>query len=259
MYNDSITIFFKINIIFASLLINLMKLPVKIKMNAHLFLRDPEESETGRKIIKHSIILIHKYGFEAFTFKKLAKAAVTTEAVVYRYFENKHRLLMYIVSWFWSWQEYLVMFHTNNINEPEKKLKKIIQILAAQVKDDSTTEHVDERLLYEIVMREGAKAYLTRHVSEDNKHHLFKPYQDLCTRVAEVILECNPKYKFPRSLSSTIIEMSHIQNFFMKYLPSLSDFTDIKDEAATFNYVKRLVFSAIAENLSAKQGSVVAK
>ena len=236
-----------------------MKLAVKIEMNEHLFLRDPEESETGKKIIKHSIILIHKYGFEAFTFKKLSKAAVTTEAVVYRYFENKHRMLMYIVSWYWSWQEYMVLFHTNNIKEPEKKLKKIIQILAAQVQDDSTTEHVDERLLYEIVMREGAKAYLTRHVTEDNKQRLFKPYKDLCARIASVILECNPKYKFPRSLSSTIIEMSHTQNFFMKYLPSLTDFGDKKDEAATFNYLERLVFSAIAGNLSTKHGSVVAK
>ncbi len=236
-----------------------MKLSVKIKMNEHLFLRNPEESETGKKIIKHSILLINKYGFEAFTFKKLAIAAVTTEAVVYRYFENKHRLLMYIVSWYWSWQEYKVLFHTNNINEPKKKLKKIIQILATQVQDDSTTEHVDERLLYEIVMREGAKAYLTRHVTEDNKHRLFKPYKDLCARIASVIIECNPKYKFPRSLASTILEMSHTQNFFMKYLPSLTDFRDITNETATFNFLERLVFSAIAEKLSAKQGSVGTK
>ncbi len=236
-----------------------MRLAVKIKMNEHLFLRDPEESETGKKIIKHSIILIHKYGFEAFTFKKLALAAVTTEAVVYRYFENKHRLLMYIVSWFWSWQEYKVLFHTNNIKQPKKKLIKIIQILAAQVKDDSTTEHVEERLLYEIVMREGAKAYLTRHVTEDNKQRLFKPYKDLCARIASVILECNPKYKFPRSLSSTIIEMSHTQNFFMQNLPSLTDFEDIKDEAATFKYLQSLVFTAIQGNLSTKTRSVRAK
>ena len=222
-----------------------MNLEIKIKMNEHLFLRNPEDSETGRKIIKHSINLIHKQGFEALTFKKLAIAAVTTEAVVYRYFENKHRLLMYIVSWYWSWQEYKVLYHTNNIKEPEKKLIKIIKILAAQVKDDSTTEHVDERLLYEIVMREGAKAYLTRHVTEDNRHRLFQPYKDLCARIASVILECNPKYKFPRSLSSTILEMSHTQNFFMKYLPSLTDIGDRKYEATTFNFLEKLVFSAI--------------
>lgn len=221
-------------------------------MNQHLFLRNPEATETGRKIINHSIILIHKYGFEAFTFKKLAKAAGTTEAVVYRYFENKHRLLMYLVSWYWSWLDYRVLFHTNNIEKPEKKLKKIIQILSAQVQDDSATENVDERLLYEIIMSEGAKAYLTRHVTEDNRQRLFKPYKDLCTHIATVILECNPAYKFPRTLSSTIIEMSHIQNFFMKNLPSLTDFGDVKNEAATSKYLQSLVLSAIAGNLSTK-------
>ena len=71
-----------------------MELSLKIKMNEKLFLRNPEESELGRKIIEFSIILIHKIGFEAFTFKKLAKEINTTEAGVYRYFENKHRLLI---------------------------------------------------------------------------------------------------------------------------------------------------------------------
>lgn len=214
-------------------------------MNDRLFLRNPEMSETGKKIIKHSIILIDKYGFELLTFKKLAQAAATTEAVVYRYFENKHRLLVYIVTWYWSWLEYKVAFHTKNIIQPEKKLKKIIRILAAEVEDDTATEHVNEKLLYEIVMREGAKAYLTRHVTEDNKNRFFKPYEELCTCIADVIKECNPRYKFPRSLASTIIEMAHIQNFFMQHLPNLTDVGVSKDERTPVAYLERLTFSAL--------------
>jgi hypothetical protein len=57
-----------------------MKLQVQIKMNEALFLRDPQGSELGKKIIKHSIQLIFKHGFEAFTFKKLAEDIGTTEA-----------------------------------------------------------------------------------------------------------------------------------------------------------------------------------
>ena len=49
-----------------------MKLEVQIKMNPSLYLRDPEQSELGKNIIKFSIELIHKFGFESFTFKKLA-------------------------------------------------------------------------------------------------------------------------------------------------------------------------------------------
>ncbi|MBL7759004.1 MAG: helix-turn-helix transcriptional regulator, partial [Chitinophagaceae bacterium] len=59
-------------------------------MNTKLFLRDPEQSVLGRSIIQHSINMIHKVGFEDFTFKKLAQEIGTTEASIYRYFENKH-------------------------------------------------------------------------------------------------------------------------------------------------------------------------
>ena len=74
-----------------------MELYLKITMNEKLFLRNPEETELGKNIIQQSIVLIHEIGFEAFTFKKLAAEIGTTEAGVYRYFENKHLLLIYIV------------------------------------------------------------------------------------------------------------------------------------------------------------------
>lgn len=222
-----------------------MNLSLQIKMNEKLFLRNPEETDLGRQIILNSIVLIHKVGFELFTFKKLAEKIGTTEAGIYRYFENKHRLLVYIVSWYWSWLEYKVMVHTNNISSPEIKLKKIIEILATQVKDDVQTKHVDEQLLHEIVRMEGAKAYLTRHVTDDNKQRLFKPYKDLCTAIAVIILECNPKYKFPRSLSSTIIEMAHYQNFFMRNLPALTDFGGIKDDRKVIAFLEDLVFASL--------------
>ena len=222
-----------------------MELQIQIKMNEALFLRNPEQSELGKKIIKHSIELIHKNGFESFTFKKLAEDIGTTEAGVYRYFENKHRLLLYIVAWYWSWLEYQISFHTNNINNPTIKLKLVIKLLATTVKDDEKTSHVNESLLHQIIISEGSKAYLTKHVSEDNKHHLFKPYKDLCAVIGNLILEYNPKYKYPKSLASTIIEMAHFQNFFMHNLPSLTDFGKNKNEAKIISFLDDLVFSSI--------------
>lgn len=222
-----------------------MELSLKIKMNEKLFLRNPEETELGRNILQHSIILIHKIGFETFTFKKLATEISTTEAGIYRYFENKHRLLIYIVDWYWSWQEYRLIFQTNNIKNPETKLKKAIRLLSTSVEDDATTTHINEKLLYEIVMAEGAKSYLTHSVTEDNKLQLFKPYKDLCSHIAGIIQECNPKFKYPRSLSSTIIEMAHSQNFYAKHLPSLTDFGNSKEESKTASFLEGLVFSSI--------------
>ncbi len=222
-----------------------MDIQLHIKMNEKLFLKDPEQSELGKKIILHGIELIHTNGFEAFTFKKLAEAIGTTEAGIYRYFENKHRLLIYITAWYWSWLEYRVSAHTGNIADPAVKLKIVIKLLATAVEDDVSTHHVDESILHQIIITESSKTYLTKKVSEDNKDHLFKPYKDLCAKIGEIILECNPDYKYPKSLSSTLIEMAHFQNFFMNNLPSLTDFGSNKDEAEIVRFLEDLVFSSI--------------
>jgi AcrR family transcriptional regulator len=222
-----------------------MELYLKFNINDKLFLRNPEESELGKKIIQHGITLIHKMGFEVFTFKKLAIDIGTTEAGIYRYFENKHRLLLYIVDWYWSWQEYRLIFHTNNIQDPEDKIRIAIKLLSAPVVDDLTTSYINESLLYEIVMAEGAKSYLTKHVTEDNQANFFKPFKDLCARVAGFIEEYNPDYSFRFSLSSTIIEMAHSQKFYMKNLPSLTDFGATKDESKIILFLESLVFSSI--------------
>lgn len=224
-----------------------MELQLQIKMNEALFLRNPEQTDLGKKILMHSIQLIYQSGFETFTFKKLAKDSGTTEAGIYRYFENKHRLLLYLVAWYWSWLEYQISFHTNNINDPIIRLKMVIKLLATTVKDDEKTSYVNESLLHQIVISEGSKAYLTKHVSEDNRHHFFKPYKDLCAVIGDLILECNPKYKYPKSLATTIIEMAHFQNFFMNNLPSLTDFGINKDEAKIISFLDDLVFSSITK------------
>lgn len=222
-----------------------MELQLQIKMNDKLFLRNPEHTELGKKIILHSIQLIYKNGFESFTFKKLAEDIGTTEAGIYRYFENKHRLLIYIAAWYWSWLEYRVAVNTNNIKDPNVKLKRVIKLLATVVEDDVKTSHVNENILHQIIIAEGTKAYLTKHVSEDNKDQLFKPYKDLCAKIGEIILDCNPKYKYPKSLASTIIEIAHFQNFFMNNLPSLTDFGKDKDELKIVAFLEDLVFSSI--------------
>lgn len=222
-----------------------MDIHLQIKMNEKLFLRDPEQSELGKKIIQDSIQLIHKIGFEAFTFKKLAIDIGSTEAGIYRYFENKHRLLIYLTAWYWSWLEYQVTFHTNNIEDPVVKLKIVIKLLATTVENDTSTHHVDESVLHQIIITEGSKAYLTKRVSEDNKDRLFKPYKDLCARIGNMILECSPNYLYPKSLASTIIEMAHFQNFFMNHLPSLTDFAENKDEAEIVRFLEDLVFSSL--------------
>ena len=222
-----------------------MEIQLHIKMNEKLFLKNPEQTELGKKIIQHSILLIYDNGFEAFTFKKLADTIGTTEAGIYRYFENKHRLLMYITAWYWNWLEYRVAVHTRNIDDPLVKLKRVIKLLATTAEDDIKTSYVNEAILHQIIITDGSKTYLTKKVSEDNKDHLFKPYKDLCAVIGNIILANNPDYHYPKSLASTIIEMAHLQNFFMKNLPSLTDFGNNKDEAEIVLFLEDLVLSSI--------------
>lgn len=220
-----------------------MQVSLQFRLNEKLYLKNPEESDLGRRILEKSIVLIHEMGFESFTFKKLANEISTVEASVYRYFENKHRLLLYIVDWYWSWQEYRLRFETNNILDSARKIAIAIEILSTPVEDDISTSYINESMLYEIIMAEGAKTYLTKQVKEDNALKLFKPYKDLCNFIADLFSEYSPQYQYPHSLSSTIVEMAHSQNFYQKYLPSLTDFENSREGTGISEFLKELVFS----------------
>ncbi len=223
-----------------------MELDVRIKMNEKLFLRNPEESVLGKKMVKHGLVLINKLGFEEFTFKKLSIEISTTEASIYRYFENKHKFLIYLINWYWSFLEYKTVFRLNNITDCELKLKTIIKLLVEEPPVNTTyNDFVTENEAYKLIMWEGSKAYLTRNVSNDNKDRLFKPYKDLCGRIAMIIKEYNAKYKYPHSMASTLIELAHTQKFFMKNLPALTDFSKEKDDKKVILFLEQLLFSSI--------------
>jgi AcrR family transcriptional regulator len=224
-----------------------MDLDIRIKMNSKLFLRNPEDSVLGKKIVKNGLILINKLGFEEFTFKKLSIEISTTEASIYRYFENKHRLLVYLINWYWSFIEYKVVFSINNISDSEIKLKTIIKLLVEEpLVGNLNSDFISEKEAYKLIMWEGSKSYLTRNVNNDNKDQLFKPYKDLCERIALIIKEYNPKYKFPHSLASTLIEMAHSQKFFMQNLPALTDFLKEQGDKKIILFLESLLFSSIS-------------
>ena len=223
-----------------------MQLEVRIKMNAKLYLRNPEESALGKKIVKNGLSLINRIGFENFTFKKLAVEIKTTESSIYRYFENKHKLLVYLITWYWSFLEYKVVFSINNLSDPLIKLKTIIKIIAEEPQiNEIETDFLSESECYKLVIWEGSKAYLTRSVSKDNKDRLFKPYKDLCQRFSSIIVEYNPKYKFPHSLASTMLEIAHSQKFFMQNLPALTDFPKENDNKKITQFLESILFNTL--------------
>ena len=223
-----------------------MELQLRIKMNEKLYLRDPESTELGRRIVKEAIVMIEALGFEEFTFKKLAEAVGTTEASVYRYFENKHRLLVYIIAWYWTWMEYLVVYNINNLSSPEKKINKVIELLTSPLIDSIGGDELDKKALFNVVVWEVNKVYLTKEVGVENRLKLFKPYKDLCAKIASEFSAYNKKYAYPVSLSSTVIETAHNQAYFATHLPRLTDVTAKNKKNYTCEFLETLVFKVLA-------------
>lgn len=224
-----------------------MDFQVSFHLNDKVFLKDPESSELGKQLIKSAIDLIYELGFEHFTFKKLAAEVNTTEATVYRYFENKHRLLLYILNWYWRYMEFLVMFKLQNVTDRKLKLQTIIELLTQELPESSGTMDYNKRYLNQIIITESSKVYLVKEVKEINKSEVFKPYKDLCAKIAEVVSEYNPDYKYPRSLSSTLIEASHHQQFFSNYLPKLTDVNGSEEKNFTAGFLTDLLFKALGK------------
>lgn len=223
---------------------NRMDFRVSFKVNEKIYLKNPEQSEIGRQIVNHSIDLIHQLGFEHFTFKKLAIEMQTTEATIYRYFENKHRLLLYILNWYWSYLEFLVMFQLRNIHDDKVKLTTILELLTNELPDTENELNYNKSFLHQIVITESSKVYLVKEVNEINQLEVFKPYKDVCATIAAIISSYNPNYKFPHSLSSTLIETAHDQQFFATYLPRLTDIKP-KSKRFTFFFLHDLLFKIL--------------
>lgn len=215
-----------------------MAIGIKFELNKHLFIRDPQETKLGRKIIKHSILLIDEIGIEAFTFKKLAEQMESTEASVYRYFVNKHLLLIYIVSWYWEWVNYLIEINTLNIEDPERRLRIAISNIVDASKENPAIDYVNENILHRIVIAEGTKAYHSKSVDEENKEGLFLNYKQLAEKVAAIISEVNPDFPYPRALASNLFEMANNQIYFAQHLPRL---TDIKVQKDNFCEVEKML------------------
>lgn len=203
---------------------------VQLKINERVYLRDPDATKLGRRILEHSIFLIDEIGFESFTFKKLAERISSTEASIYRYFENKHKLLIYLVSWYWNWLEYFLVIHTYNVEDPVQRLRTSLSIICQSIEMDPNFLHIDESVLHRIVVAESAKAYLTKEVDADNKEGYFLSYKRLCHRLADMVREINPNYKYPTALISTAVESAHMQKFFSEHLKSLTEVSNSSGE-----------------------------
>ena len=220
-------------------------LQIQLQVDEKLYLKDPNATEMGRRILEHSILLMDEIGFEAFTFRKLADRIGTTEPTIYRYFRSKHRLLLYLTSWYWVWMEYRILGATGNIASADERLRLALRELTQSIRADDATPHINESALYRIVVAESSKAYQNKLVDAENREGLFRSYKRLCRRVADIIAEINPAYAFPVALVSTVVESSHMQKYFARHLPSLTEVTHDRIDSSTTAFLTEMVFRAI--------------
>jgi AcrR family transcriptional regulator len=223
-----------------------MEFSLTFKVNEHIYLRNPESSDLGKKILKHSIDLIYEIGFEQFTFKKLAAVAETTEASIYRYFENKQKLLLYIINWYWCYLDFMLDYQLKNVIDKKEKIKIILHLLTDEMPNSNHEMEMNKYFIHRIVIAESSKVYLVKDVNEINQHEVFKPFKELCAKIAKVFSDYNPSYIFTKSLSSTAIETAHDQEFFVAHLPKLTDVSTKNKKNFTYTFLEDLVFKALA-------------
>ncbi|MFM2388210.1 MAG: hypothetical protein RL660_2967 [Bacteroidota bacterium] len=222
-----------------------MHYTLNIQLASTSYVRNPDATNLGKQIIAGSIDLMHELGFEEFTFRKLATKLGTTEAGIYRYFENKHKLLLYISAWYWSYLHLVCNNICGSFKDPNEQIRRIVHILVCGEPNPGFSVSYDLQKLNQIIHVESSKVYLVRNVSELNSQDYFIAYKDLCSCIADVIQSLKPDYTYPHSLASTIIETAHQQLYFVRYLPRLTDGKNQSAEKYVQDYLQSLIDAAL--------------
>jgi AcrR family transcriptional regulator len=215
---------------------------LKISINEKLYVKDPESTELGLNILKNSILLINEIGFESFTFKKLGERIQSNESSIYRYFENKHKLLIYLSTWYWSWLEYRMIFATTNIIDPIEKLEKAIKLVTENILDDNETPHINEEVLNRIIIEEFTKTLMTKDIDNENNEGFFVVYKRVINKIVDFIEEVNPNYPYAKSLASNVVQGSLHQHFLKNHLKTI---TNLSEKECATDFFVDLVKKAI--------------
>lgn len=196
---------------------------IRIQINPAIFIKDPESTELGRRILTESINLIDELGFDHFTFKKLGERIGSNESSIYRYFDNKHKLLMYLSSWYWSWIECKLVFSTSSIANSTEQLMKAITVVTQKIEDDVNTIHINESTLNRIIITEFTKTFLTKQIDEEIREGFFAVYNRVIKRIITMLTALAPDYPFAKSFVSDMVEGALHQHFLSLHLPSITD------------------------------------
>lgn len=223
---------------------------IKFSFSDRLYIKDPQETKFGKRLLSHSVELMDQLGFEAFTFKKLAIDMKSAEASIYRYFENKHKLLVFLSCWYWEWVHYLIDIHTLNIKSPQEQLRLTIHQLLHASQQSNMTEYINENLLHKLLVVEGVKAFHHHDIDDENSQGVFKSRKNLVEKIAQIITEIDEQFTYARTLASTMVDMADNQIYYVEHFPKLSSLTNTDDKLTQLEIIiNHLAFSSIKCNL----------
>ncbi len=206
-----------------------MSVAVRINVKSGVYIRDPQDTKIGKKIIKYGIILIDELGIEEFTFKKLAQRMDSTEASIYRYFKNKNLLLLYLLTYYWEWMRFRIDFNAMNVEDPERRLRIVVKTIVDTIRLSTPAEYIERDALHRIVITEGSKALHVKQVDEENEKGFFAIYKALNRKIAAIIQAVNPDFPYPVAFANTLLQMGNNHLFFATHLPSLTEVSAEKD------------------------------
>lgn len=196
---------------------------ITVDINESIYLRDPILTSLGRNILKHGIELMTEIGFEEFNFKKLATSMQSTEASIYRYFENKYMLLTYLVSWYWDFMHYMILIDTRHSMTPLQKLKQAISTLVNALHSSVTPEYINHAKLHLLIVENATKVYHNKKVDSLNKEGFYANYKKIVKTLSTMILEIDCDYVYPKALATNLIEQTLNNEYYIQHLPSLTD------------------------------------
>lgn len=222
-----------------------MNLHFQVHIPSRMAQHDPSLSRTGLKILNTAIQMIADEGYEVFHLSRLAEKADTVESTVYRYFENKHKLLLYISGWYWAYLDFSIDYESRNLNEPRQILNKAIEMMAGKDLPQNNSLIGDPQLIHRIIIMEFSKIYITQLALEDNKEGYFVYFKSFVNKIAKLLSEVMSGYKFPRSFAFLLVSGIYQQAYVAEKLPALSEF-DFKEPLDKF--LSRFMNNLIALN-----------
>ena len=199
------------------------RIQINVAVHDSCFIKDPLETALGQRIIRHSIELFHEVGYEQFNFKKLSERIGSPEASVYRYFENKYRLLTYLVSWYWDFMHYMILLDTRNIDDPKRRIRLAFRTLVTTLHEQEVPDYINQEKLHLIVVNNATKVYHSHKVDELKEKGFYQNYQKLVNTISNMILAIDPNFKYPKAIATNLLELALSNEYNLEHFPELTD------------------------------------